>query len=92
LPLAPFFVNNRIKYFRDNNFVNELSGAGIYEFGAAFWHNEIDYATYYPVKEDKENFSVLRQMLSDSVSKFSNDFRVWKDILFHWSLSKKEMW
>ena len=71
---AYFFVNNRIKQFSDNNFVNELSGAGIYEFGAAFWHNEIDYATYYPVKEDKENFSVLRQMLSDSVSKFSNDF------------------
>lgn len=74
VPLCAYFlVNNRFKNFSDNNYVNELSGAGIYEFGAAFWHNEIDYATYYPVNEEQDNFTLLSQMLSDSTVHFSED-------------------
>jgi phosphoglycerol transferase MdoB-like AlkP superfamily enzyme len=74
VPLCAYFlVNNRFKNFSDNNYVNELSGAGIYEFGAAFWHNEIDYATYYSVNDEQENFTILREMLSDSTSIFDGD-------------------
>ena len=74
VPLCAYFlVNNRFKNFSNNNYVNELAGAGIYEFGAAFWHNEIDYPTYYIVNDEESNFALLREMLSDSTAVFSND-------------------
>lgn len=61
--LAYFGVNNRYKNFSTNNYVNELSGAGIYEFGAAFWNNEIDYTKFYRVNNDKDNLALLRNKL-----------------------------
>jgi phosphoglycerol transferase MdoB-like AlkP superfamily enzyme len=64
LPLAGYFlVNNRIKNFSDNNYVNELAGNGIYEFSAAFWHNEIDYNRFYATRSDTQNISLLKTML-----------------------------
>lgn len=61
--LAYFGVNNHYKNFSSNNYVNELGGAGIYEFGAAFWNNEIDYTQFYRVNNDKENMALLRSKL-----------------------------
>jgi phosphoglycerol transferase MdoB-like AlkP superfamily enzyme len=64
LPLACYFlVNNRIKNFSDNNYTNELAGNGIYEFGTAFWNNEIDYNRFYANHSDTQNIQVLKNML-----------------------------
>ena len=68
-----FFVNNRFKNTSDNNYVNELGGNGIYEFGSAYWHNEIDYNRFYQVNDDKKNISVLRNMLQAPGTVFTND-------------------
>jgi len=74
LPLAGYFlVNNRIKNSSNNNYVNELGGNGIYEFGAAFWHNEIDYNKFYATRNDTANFKILRTMLQSPNAVFSND-------------------
>ncbi len=73
LPLAGYFlVNNRIKNISNNRYVNELSGAGMYEFGAAFWNNEIDYAQFYAVQNDTANFTLLKQLLQTNHTTFSN--------------------
>ncbi len=70
---AYFFVNNRFKNTSENNYVNELGGNGIYEFGSAFWHNEIDYNKFYVVNDDKKNISILRTMLQTPGTVFVND-------------------
>ncbi len=68
-----FFVNNRLKNTTENNYVNELGGNGVYEFGSAFWHNEIDYNKFYLVNDDKKNISILRTMLQTPGTVFVND-------------------
>ena len=61
VPAAGYFlVNNRYKEISNNNYVNELGGNGIYEFGSAFWNNEIDYNLFYAKRNDAENFKILR--------------------------------
>ncbi len=74
LPLAGYFlVNNRFKNTSSNNYVNELGGNGIYEFGAAFWNNEIDYNRFYATRNDTANFRILRSMLQAPNATFVND-------------------
>jgi phosphoglycerol transferase MdoB-like AlkP superfamily enzyme len=68
-----FFVNNLFKNTSDNNYVNELGGNGIYEFGSAYWHNEIDYNKFYVVNDDKKNMELLRNMLKVPGTVFTND-------------------
>jgi phosphoglycerol transferase MdoB-like AlkP superfamily enzyme len=74
LPVAAYFLeNNRLKNISNNNFVNELGGNGIYEFGTAFWHNEIDYDKFYATRSDTANMKILRNMLQAPNAVFSND-------------------
>lgn len=74
VPLAGYFlVNNRLKDISSNNYVNELGGNGIYEFGSAFWNNEIDYYKFYATQNDTANFKILRSKLQASNATFSND-------------------
>jgi len=68
-----FFVNNHLKSISNNNYVNELGGNGIYEFGAAFWNNEIDYHQFYRERNDTANFALLRKMLHTPNAIFSPD-------------------
>ncbi len=73
-PLAAYFlVNNHFKNISNNNYVNELGGNGIYEFGAAFWNNEIDYNRFYATRNDTANFKIVREMLQAPNATFSND-------------------
>jgi phosphoglycerol transferase MdoB-like AlkP superfamily enzyme len=75
--LAPaagyFLVNNRYKNITNNNYVNELGGNGIYEFGAAFWNNEIDYTRFYATQNDTANFKILRNLLQAPNATFTNN-------------------
>jgi phosphoglycerol transferase MdoB-like AlkP superfamily enzyme len=74
LPIAGYFlVNNRLKNFSNNNYVNELSGNGIYEFGTAYWNNEIDYNRFYAVQNDTANFKILRNLLKASNATFTSN-------------------
>lgn len=74
LPVAGYFlVNNRFKNSSNNNYVNELGGNGIYEFGAAFWNNEIDYNTFYATRNDTANFALLRHLLQQPNATFTSD-------------------
>ena len=73
-PLAGYFlVNNQFKNITTNNYVNELGGNGIYEFGTAYWNNEIDYNYFYATRNDTANFKILRQMLQAPNATFTND-------------------
>jgi phosphoglycerol transferase MdoB-like AlkP superfamily enzyme len=74
IPTAGYFlVNNRYKNISNNNYVNELSGNGIYEFGSAFWNNEIDYNIFYAKRNDTANLKILRSMLQAPNATFTND-------------------
>jgi phosphoglycerol transferase MdoB-like AlkP superfamily enzyme len=74
LPVAGYFlVNNRIKNFSDNNYMNELAGNGIYEFGTAFWNNEIDYNRFYATRSDTQNIQMLKTMLQAPNVTFTGD-------------------
>jgi phosphoglycerol transferase MdoB-like AlkP superfamily enzyme len=74
VPLAGyFFVNNNWKNISKNNYVNELAGNGTYEFGAAFWNNELDYNRFYQVNNDTANIKILRTQLQTSNATFTSD-------------------
>ena len=74
VPVAGYFlVNNRFKNISNNNYVNELGGNGIYEFGSAYWNNEIDYNRFYAVRNDTANFAILRNLLQAPNASFSTD-------------------
>lgn len=74
VPLAGYFlVNNRFKNISGNNYVNELGGNGIYEFGAAFWNNEIDYTRFYAVNANSKNISIVKNMLQAPGTLFTGD-------------------
>jgi phosphoglycerol transferase MdoB-like AlkP superfamily enzyme len=74
IPVAGYFLaNNRLKDTSSNNYVNELGGNGIYEFGSAFWNNEIDYNKFYATRNDTANFKILRNMLQAPNATFSNN-------------------
>lgn len=68
-----FFVDNSFKNISNNNFVNELAGDGIYEFGAAFWHNEIDYSKFYKVNDTAQSINYLRSLYAGNGVSFANN-------------------
>jgi len=60
----------------DNNFVNELSGNGIYEFFAAFRSSHLEYSRFYTTLPDERAFRDVRTMLKTPEATFvSNDPR-----------------
>ena len=71
--IAYFFVNNKWKLISKNNYVNELAGSGIYEFGVAFWNNEIDYQQFYLTNTDQQNIRMLRKNFRNEHSHFIGD-------------------
>ncbi len=74
VPLAAYFLlNNRLKNTSSNNYVNELGGNGIYEFGTAYWNNEIDYNRFYATRNDTANFKILRTLLQAPNASFTNN-------------------
>jgi phosphoglycerol transferase MdoB-like AlkP superfamily enzyme len=48
IPLCTyFFVDHKWKNHSRNQYADELSGNGMYDFGFAFWHNQLDYDSFY---------------------------------------------
>jgi phosphoglycerol transferase MdoB-like AlkP superfamily enzyme len=63
-----FFVSHNWKNHSRNQYVNELSGNGIYDFGFAFWHNQLDYNTFYKTLPVQDAVNTMRKLLDFSSS------------------------
>lgn len=65
LPVLIYFsISHKWKYFSSNQYVNELSGNGMYDFGFAFWNNQLDYNTFYKTLPISEVVSIIQPILS----------------------------
>jgi phosphoglycerol transferase MdoB-like AlkP superfamily enzyme len=84
-PVIVYFgISNKFRRFSSNSFANELAGNGVYEFGAAFLNNELDYYKFYKTIPDEEAFKIVRQQLQTPNSKFVSDdiFNLERDISY----------
>lgn len=83
LPVITYFgVNHKWKYQSNNQYVNELAGNGIYDFGFAFWHNELDYQTFYQTLPLDTAVNIVRKNLDHaSASKTANDVYTTRNIV-----------
>jgi len=79
-----FGITNKFRKFSTNEYANELAGNGVYEFGAAFLNNELDFYKFYETIPDKEAFTIVRQQLqAPNASFISNDvFNLERDISY----------
>jgi len=68
-----FLVDNRLKQFSQNTFVNELAGNGLYELFAAYRNNELDYAQFYKKLSDQQAFGMIRTLIQTPESHFVNN-------------------
>lgn len=64
------FVDNKIRQFSSNNYINELAGNGMYELFAAYRNNELDYNQFYPKLDNQEAFSLIRTLIKTSESHY----------------------
>jgi phosphoglycerol transferase MdoB-like AlkP superfamily enzyme len=79
------FVTGKFKTFSADSYANELAGNGLYEFGAAFLNNELDYYTFYQTIPDDEAFRIVRKQLAAPYATFTgNDpFSLERDIHYN---------
>ncbi len=69
-------INGEMKDRTANNYVNELSGNGIYQFFAAFRSSHLDFKKFYRSLPDAEAFALVRKDLAAPNATFiSNDPR-----------------
>ena len=57
----------------DNNYVNELSGNGIFEFFAAFRSSHLDYSRFYRTLPDDEAFKRVRELIKTPEATYVSD-------------------
>jgi phosphoglycerol transferase MdoB-like AlkP superfamily enzyme len=66
LPIASLvFVSTSWANVSRNNYANELSANGMYNFAAAFRNNELDYDRFYPTRSDEIVFERLHRLLPE---------------------------
>lgn len=63
-----FFIDHQWKTHSQNQYANELAGNGMYDFGFAFWHNQLDYDTFYQTITLKKALAILKQNFAASLS------------------------
>ncbi len=56
--------------FSKNQYANEFAGNGIYQFGVAFFNNELDFFKFYKTIPNEEAFAIVREALADSNATF----------------------
>lgn len=71
--LVYFGVNSDYRKFSGDFYANELAGNGIYQFGAAFLNNELDFYRFYQTIPDKEAFEIVRRELAAPYATFTSD-------------------
>ncbi len=74
VPVVVYFgVNHKWKYQSGNQYVNELAGNGLYDFGFAFWNNQLDYNTFYKTLPIKKTEAIVEQLLhADTLHQATN--------------------
>jgi phosphoglycerol transferase MdoB-like AlkP superfamily enzyme len=88
-PLSSWYlVNNKAKEFSDNQYAVELAGDGIYDFGAAFWNNELDYDKFYATIDQNKAFEIVRDLLSKDSVQFINNKKNIERSIFNASKQK----
>ena len=74
LPVLSFaLVNVSMTGISGNNFANELAGNGIYDFGAAYRNNELDFDRFYATREKSHVLAGLKELLREPHSRYVND-------------------
>lgn len=63
-----FGLSHKWKYQSSNQYVNELSGNGMYDFGFAFWNNQLDYDTFYKTLPISKAEFIIRNILGVSTT------------------------
>jgi phosphoglycerol transferase MdoB-like AlkP superfamily enzyme len=71
--LGYIFVHSNTRKFSSNEYVNELAGNGLFEFGTAFIHNELDFFKFYKAIPDNEAFAIMRQELQTPNSSYTGN-------------------
>lgn len=79
-----FAVKEDWKNFSKNEYANELAGNGVFQFGYAFWHNELDFFKFYKTLPDTEAFSIVRSDIQTDNSRFTsnNVFNLEREITY----------
>lgn len=66
VPLLAFaFVNLSYTNISDNAYANELAGNGIYDLFAAFRNNSLDYAKFYPTRDEGVMLARVRGLVRE---------------------------
>lgn len=79
LPLLAFpilvflLASNKSKQLFSNQYASELSGNGMYDFGAAFINNQLDYDQFYKKEKIATIFNTVRNQLKSDNSVFQGD-------------------
>jgi phosphoglycerol transferase MdoB-like AlkP superfamily enzyme len=71
--LVWFLISNKGKDFSKNQYAVELAGNGMFDFGSAFWNNELDYNKFYATINQDKAFKIVRGMLNEKNNQFSNN-------------------
>jgi phosphoglycerol transferase MdoB-like AlkP superfamily enzyme len=76
------FLTNKFRFFTKNKYANELAGNGLYEFGTAYFTNEIKFYEKYTTINDTAAFLQMRNLISTKESSFiKNDtFNITRNI------------
>ena len=72
-PPASFDLDLSLTRISTNPYANELSSNRIYNLFAAFKNNQIDYATFYGTRDNKEVFQNLRVLLKEKNAFINED-------------------
>ena len=72
IALAHYCVKADGRKFSKDEYANELAGNGIYQFGNAFWNNELDFFKFYKTLPDKEAFAIVKADLASPLSTFTS--------------------
>jgi phosphoglycerol transferase MdoB-like AlkP superfamily enzyme len=81
--LGLFAVNQRLAEDSSNAVVTQLSENGLYAFGHAYRHNQLDYDKYYPSLSPVNLDRTIRQLVSQPNSRFREDHGIERQITAH---------
>jgi len=73
--LPMLFVDASFTNISSNNYANELSANGMYNLGAAFRKNQINYKTFYASLDEEIVFKNLKTLLEEENNSFAKEDR-----------------
>ncbi|MDR6805856.1 phosphoglycerol transferase MdoB-like AlkP superfamily enzyme [Dyadobacter sp. BE34] len=76
-------IDNKVRQFSRNVYVNELAGNGMYELFAAYLNNELDYNQFYIKLDEPQASSTIRSLVKTPESRFidNKQFSIERDIV-----------